>query len=132
DAKVIVLAKSDLEVIGYYTVSSASVSRKAATRKLKRNSPEPVPMALIGRFAIDDRYQKRGIGKALMKDAILRIAQASEQIGIKGVLLHAIDDDAKAFYARCGFRPSGVEDNLLMATLKEIAAELARLSSGSE
>ena len=126
DAKVIVLAKSDLEVVGYYAVSSASVSRKAATRRLKRNSPEPVPMALVGRFAIDSRYQKQGLGKALMKDAVLRIAQASEQIGIKGVLLHAIDDEAKAFYSSCGFRASRIEDNLMMVTLKEIAAELGR------
>jgi GNAT superfamily N-acetyltransferase len=132
DAKVIVLATSDLEVVGYYTVSSASVSRRAATRKLKRNSPEPVPMALIGRFAIDSRYQKQGFGRALMKDAILRIAQASEQIGIKGVLLHALDNEAKAFYARCGFSASGVEDNLMMVTLREIAAELGREQLGSE
>jgi len=132
DAKVIVLARDNLEVISYYTVSSASVSRKSATRKLKRNSPEPVPMALIGRFAIDSRYQKQGLGRALMTDAILRIAQASEQIGIKGVLLHAIDDEAKAFYVRCGFRPSEVEDNLMMVTLKEIAAELNRGRLGSE
>ena len=126
DAKVIVLARSDLEVVGYYTVSSASVSREAATRKLRRNSPEAIPMALIGRFAIDNRYQKQGLGKALMKDAVLRIAQASEQIGIKGVLLHAIDDDARAFYASCGFRASRVEQNVMMVTLKEIAAELER------
>jgi GNAT superfamily N-acetyltransferase len=128
DAKVIVLAKSDLEVIGYYTVSSASVSRSAATRKLRRNSPETIPMALIGRFAIDSRYQNQGLGRVLMRDAILRIAQASERIGIKGVLLHAIDENAKAFYASCGFRASGVDDNVMMVTLKAIAAEL-RLGS---
>jgi len=132
DAKVVVLATTDLEVIGYYTVSSASVSRKAATRNLRRNSPESVPMALIGRFAIDSRYQRQGLGMALMKDAILRIALASEQIGIKGVLLHAIDDDAKAFYASCGFRASGVDDNLMMVSLREIAAELGRERLGSE
>lgn len=126
DAKVIVLARSGLEVIGYYTVSSATVSRKAATRKLKRNAPEPLPMALVGRFAIDSCYQNQGLGKALMKDAILRTAQASERIGIRGVLLHAIDDDAKAFYASCGFKTSGVEDGLMMVTLKEIAAALSR------
>ena len=89
-------------------------------------------MALIGRFAIDSRYQKQGLGRALMTDGILRIAQASEQIGIKGVLLHAIDDDAKAFYLRCGFRSSEVENNLMMVTLKEIAAELNRGRLGSE
>ncbi len=126
DAKVIVLPNDELQVIGYYAISSASVARDAATSKLRRNSPDPIPMALIGRFAIDSRYHKRGLGTALMKDAILRISQASDLIGIRGILLHAIDDDAKNFYLSCGFSESGVEDNLMMVTLKQVAAELER------
>jgi ribosomal protein S18 acetylase RimI-like enzyme len=124
DAKVIVLATSDLEVIGYYAISSASVSRKVALSKLRRNSPVPIPMALIGRFAIDKRYRGQGLGKALMKDAILRIASASTEIGIKGILLHALDDNAKQFYRKCGFRESSIEENLMMVTLRQIAVEL--------
>jgi GNAT superfamily N-acetyltransferase len=126
DAKVIVLTTTEMDVIGYYAISSGSVSRKVATRKLKKNSPDPIPMALIGRFAIDRRYQGQGLGKALMKDAVLRICGAGEKIGIKGILLHAIDTDARKFYEKCGFSESGIEDHLMMVLLEEIAAELGR------
>ena len=61
-----------------------------------------------------------------MRDAILRISQASELIGIKGILLHAIDEDAKNFYAHLGFSESGIEDSLMMVRLKDIAAELQK------
>ena len=83
-------------------------------------------MAIIGRFAIDNRNQGQRLGAALMRDAVLRIVEASEKIGIRGVFLHAIDRDAKKFYEKCGFAESGIEDNLMMVSLREIAAELER------
>jgi ribosomal protein S18 acetylase RimI-like enzyme len=83
-------------------------------------------MAIIGRFAIDNGHQGRKLGTALMRDAILRIAEASEKLGIKGIFLYAIDEDAKKFYEKCGFKESDIEDNLMMVSLKEIAAELKR------
>lgn len=126
DAKVIVLATSELEVIGYYTIASGSVSRKAASSKLARNAPYPLPMAIIGRFALANQHQGQGLGKALMRDAILRITSASKEIGMRGIFLHAIDKNAKEFYEQCGFRESAIEDNLMMVSLKEIAAELKR------
>jgi len=115
-----------LEVLGYYTISASSVSHEKAVPKLRRNSPDPIPMALIGRFAIQRDLQGQGIGCALMRDAILRIFQASEMIGIKGILLHAIDENAKNFYAHPGFSESGMEDSLMMVRLKDIADELQR------
>lgn len=129
DAKVIVLVNRELQVIGYYTISSASVSRRIAIRKLKRNSPDPIPMALIGRLAIAANHQGQGLGRALVRDAVLRISNASEEIGIRGILLHALDDDAKAFYEKCGFRESSIDHNLMMVPLREIAAELKKGST---
>lgn len=129
DAKVIVLPTENLEVLGYYTISAASVTHEKAVSKLKRNSPDPIPMALIGRFAIQTEMQGQGIGRALMRDAILRISQASDMIGIKGVLLHAINDDAKNFYTHLGFSESTIEDSLMMVRLVDIAYELEKGSA---
>jgi GNAT superfamily N-acetyltransferase len=70
--------------------------------------------------------QGHGIGPALLRDAILRISQASQHIGVKGVLVHALDEEAARFYARMGFRPSPASDFHLMISLKDIIAELER------
>lgn len=82
-------------------------------------------MALIGRLAVHQGMQQRGIGSALLRDAILRIAQAAEHLGIKGVMVHALDDDSAEFYAKRGFRPSKVDAHQLMISMSEVTAELS-------
>jgi GNAT superfamily N-acetyltransferase len=82
-------------------------------------------MALIGRLALHKDMQQQGIGSALLRDAILRIAQAAEHMGIKGIMVHALDDDSVNFYVRRGFRPSKVDDRHLMISMLEISAELS-------
>lgn len=125
DSKVFVVRNTSGEVAGYYSISAGSVSRKEATRKIGRNAPDPVPMALIGRLAVHKDMQQQGIGSALMRDAILRVAQASEFLGIKGIMVHALDDDAAKFYTERGFRPSKVDDQHLMISMSELTAELS-------
>jgi len=112
-------------VVGYYAICAGSVSRKEAIRKLKHNAPDPIPMGLIARLAVREDMQKQGIGPALLRDAILRISQAAEKIGIKGILVHALDDDAASFYAHSGSRPSTTNEHHLMVSLAEIVAELS-------
>ncbi len=112
-------------MVGYYSISAGSVSREVATRKIGRNAPNPVPMALIGRLAVHKDTQRQGVGSALLRDAILRIAQAAEIMGIKGIMVHALDDDSANFYARCGFRPSKVDDHHLMISMSEVTVELS-------
>ena len=82
-------------------------------------------MALIGRLAVHQDMQQQGIGSALMRDAILRIAQASEYMGIKGIMVHALDDAAAKFYTDLGFRPSKVDDHHLMISMSEVTVELS-------
>lgn len=82
-------------------------------------------MALIGRLAVHKDMQKQGIGSALMRDAILRVAQAAEFMGIKGIMVHALDAAAAKFYAERGFRPSKVDDHHLMISMLEVVAELS-------
>lgn len=84
--------------------------------------PDPVPVAVLGRLAIDRALQKQGLGRALIRDAALRVMQAAEVIGIRGVLVHAISPETAAFYLALGFEPSPFEPLTLMATLADLRA----------
>ena len=91
-------------VIGYYAISTAAAHRAALpSAKLRRGVPQEVPLLLIGRLAIDAVFQGRGLGVALLADALRRCAAASAIAGVRGVLVHAIDDEAAGFYQRFGF-----------------------------
>jgi len=81
--------------------------------------PEPVPVVLLGRLAIDRAWQGLGLGADLLRDAVLRMLSAGETIGVRAILVHAISDAAKTFYQRHGFRASPVEPLTLMITLAE-------------
>ena len=106
-------------VVGYYSLAAGSLLHQIATGAVRRNMPDPVPVALLGRLAIDRRWQGRGLGQALLRDAILLVVGAAEMIGVRAFLVHAISDEARAFYERCGFRPSPVQPMTLMITIDE-------------
>lgn len=125
DSKVFVICGADGVVAGYYSISAGSVTREEATRKIGNNAPDPVPMALIGRLAVHRDRQQQGIGSALLRDAILRIAQAAEYLGINGIMVNALDDDSARFYAKRGFRPSKIDEHHLMISMSEVTAELS-------
>jgi predicted N-acetyltransferase YhbS len=106
-------------VVGYYSLAAGSVLRSVATSRVRRNMPDPVPVALLGRLAIDRVWQGRGLGADLLRDAVLRLLSAGATIGVRAILVHAISDAAKTFYERHGFRASPVEKLTLMITLAE-------------
>ncbi len=81
--------------------------------------PDPVPVMVIGRLAIDCSCQGRGLGRALLRDAVLRTMQAADIAGIKAMLVHAISEHAKRFYERCGFQPSPLDPMTLMITMRD-------------
>ena len=83
--------------------------------------PDPVPMIVLGRLAVDHRWQSKGLGVALLQDAVLRTVQAAEIMGIRGILVHAISDEAKAFYERYGFRASPKNPMTLVLSVKAAA-----------
>ena len=111
-------------VIAYYSLASSAVAVKEASGKLKRNLPDPVPVVILGRLAVDRSYHGQGLGRALVQDASRRILHAADEIGIRGVLVHAVDDEAKAFYHRLGFDPSPLDPMTLMITLADLRASL--------
>lgn len=108
-------------VMGYYALAAGSVVHGEATGKVRRNMPDPVPMALLGRLAVDVSAQGFGIGAGLLKDAVARVWQASAILGVRGILVDAVDDTAKTFYEKFGFRSTVVAPLKLMVTLDEVA-----------
>jgi GNAT superfamily N-acetyltransferase len=106
-------------VIGYYSLAAGSVLHAEATVRVRRNMPDPVPAALLGRLAVDRGWQGRGLGAALLRDAILRVIGAAGTIGVRALLVHAISEEAKTFYEHQGFRPSAIEPMTVMITIEE-------------
>jgi GNAT superfamily N-acetyltransferase len=105
------------KVIGYYCLATASIIHSEAPGKIKRNMPDPIPLVVIGRLAVDSNWQKQGIGKALLRDAVLRVLQAAEILGIRAILVHAISEKAQEFYENHGFISSPINPMILMITL---------------
>ncbi|MCH7935743.1 MAG: GNAT family N-acetyltransferase [Proteobacteria bacterium] len=111
-------------VVGYYALAAGAVARAEATGRTRRNMPDPVPVMVIARLAIDRSCQGRGLGRALLRDAVLRTMQAADIAGIRAVLVHAISEDARRFYERCGFQPSPVDPMTLMITMRDAGQAL--------
>lgn len=111
-------------VIAYFALASGALACTEATGKLRRNMPDPIPMAILGRLAIDASFQGRGLGRALFRDAALRVLSAADAIGIRGLLVHAISDEAAGFYRAIGLEPSPGDPRTLMVTLAELQTAL--------
>ena len=112
-------------VIGYYALASGAITVESAPGRFKRNMPNPIPVAVLARLAVDRLWQGRGIGRALFRDAARRIAHAAETIGIRGIVVHAISEDARKFYLALGFDPSPGEPMTLMVTVSDVRSELS-------
>lgn len=110
----------DNRVIAYYALASSAVAVGAATGRLRRNMPDPIPVVVLGRLAIDQSLHSTGLGRPLVRDACLRVMAAADAIGIRGMLVHALSESARAFYEHVGFEPSPLDPMTLMATLADI------------
>jgi GNAT superfamily N-acetyltransferase len=114
----------NLRVVAYYALAAGSVEIHSAPGRFRRNMPDPVPVAVLGRLAVDVSWQGRGLGRAMIWDAGRRVAHAAEVIGIRAILVHAISPAAGAFYERLGFEPSLNDPQTLMITLTDVLAAL--------
>lgn len=114
----------DNAVVAYYALASGAIAQAAVPGKFRRNMPDPIPVVVLARLAVDRRYQGRGLGRALFGDAARRVAQAADTIGIRGIVLHAISEEARKFYIALGFDPCPKEAMTLLVTLREIRATL--------
>ena len=90
-------------MVGYYAVASGAVAVKTVPGRFRRNMPDPIPVAVLARLAVDSGWHGRGIGRLLFRDAARRVLYAADAIGIRGIIVHAISEEAKNFYLALGF-----------------------------
>ena len=122
-SKTYVIATNEGRIVGYYSIAAGAVARQSAIRSLRHNAPDPIPVGVIGRLAVDREWGGRGIGAGMLKDAVLRIAGAAQIIGIRAMIVHSLPE-ALAFYTRFGFQESKLEPLLLMYPLEKVSALL--------
>ena len=124
-ARTYVVCGDGKRVVGYYSLAVGAVEHGSAPSRVTRGlARHPVPVMLLARLAVDRSAQGSGLGKALLKDALLRTAQASEIAGIRALLVHAKDDAAKAWYERFDFEASPTDPYHLFLLMKDIRALL--------
>lgn len=111
-------------VVAYYALASSAVAVDATSGNFRRNMPDPIPVVVLGRLAVEQSFQGRGLGRAMVRDAGQRIVHAADTIGIRGVIVHAILTDAKRFYEQVGFDESPLDPMILMMTLSDLKAAL--------
>ncbi len=120
-----VIADENYHVAGYHSLCAGMISRDHAPRQVKgHNAPGEIPVALLACLAVDRRHQGRGLGKALLKNALMAVVSTSQLVAFRAVMVHALDDDAEKFYVNFGFRSAkGLERTLLLST-KDVVASL--------
>jgi GNAT superfamily N-acetyltransferase len=111
-------------IIGYYALAAGGINITAAPGRFRRNMPNPIPVALLGRMAVDRSYRGKGLGRAMFRDGAKRIIHAADTLGIGGLIVHAMTEEAKAFYLALGFETSPLEPMTLMVTLADLRAAL--------
>jgi len=111
-------------VVGYYALASGAIAHQGATGRVRRNMPDPIPVMVVGRLAVDRAFQGRGFGVGLLRDAVLRTLQAATIGGLRAILLHAISEEAKHFYARWGFSESPLDPMTMMIDIADANAVL--------
>jgi GNAT superfamily N-acetyltransferase len=123
-ARTFVAATSDQRVYGYYTLIAGQLDHRGATPETHRGTSRhfPIPVAILARLGVDVGQQGQGIGAALLNDALTRVVRASEQVAIRAVVVHAVDESASSFYERFGFRALSDAPRTLMTTLATLRA----------
>ena len=114
-------------VAGYYALAAGAVEVAVTPGRFRRNMPDPIPVVVLGRLAVDTSQHRKGLGRALFRDAGLRVLQAADIIGVRGLLVDAISDDAKAFYLALGMTVSPLDPMTLMVTLADMRASYAQI-----
>lgn len=116
-SKVFVSVDENNAIQGYYALCAGEINHAALPRTFRQNMPNPIPVVVLGRLAVNQPVQGKQLGRGLLRDAFLRAQQASENIGIRAVVVHAIDDSAKAFYLQYGFVETPIHPLTLIMSL---------------
>lgn len=106
-------------VVGYYSLATGSVNHTEAINSIRRNMPDPIPVIILARLAVDISFHGKGLGADLLRDAVLRCYHVAENIGVKAIMVHALTENAKQFYIHNGFKASSTQKNTLFLALKK-------------
>lgn len=122
----VVCRAGEAEVVGYYTLVASQVEQNEATSEVRSGTSKhfPIPVCLIARLAVARSEQGIGLGRSLLLDALRRTVHASSSVAMRAVLVHALDKEAAAFYARFGFKPASAEPLTLMVPLEAVRRSL--------
>lgn len=108
-------------VLAYYCLASGALcSEQSSSSRFNRNMPNPIPVVILGRLAVDRSLHGKGIGRGLVRDACLRVLQAADILGIRGIVVHALSLEAKSFYEKMGFDAAKNDPMMLMITLNDL------------
>lgn len=123
-SRTFVICDTEQQVVGYYALATGSVERIIAPKSFSRNMPEPIPVIVLARLAIDKKFQNHGLGAGLLKDTMFRTLSIAKNVGVRGLLVHAISDQAKQFYLNYGFQGTLNESMTLLLSIKNIRMHL--------
>lgn len=124
-ARVYLAHGGDGTVVGYHTLTAGSIARAEAPERVShRLAAHPIGVIVLARLAVDATQQGKGLGATLLQDALVRCEQAADAIGVRAVLVHAINDSARSFCQRFGFSPTPIDDLGLILLIKDLRALL--------
>ena len=112
-------------VVAFYTLAAGAVPLAELPKKLSRNMPNPVPVMVLGRMAVDQHHKGKGLGRGMLQEAMSRVLIASQEVGARALVVHAIDDEAVTFYTQYGFQIFPTGSRTLFLPIETIAASLA-------
>ena len=121
-SRTFVVTDQERRVCGYYAMAAGAVSHQAATSRVRRNMPDPVPVMVLARLAVDRRAHGIKLGASLLQDAVGRAVSVSQHAGVRALLVHALHDRAKQFYVHHGFQQSPQHPMTLMLRLDAVKA----------
>lgn len=113
-SRTFVVADDDYQVMGYYALAAGAVTHQESTRSIRQNMPDPLPVMVLARLAVDVRAQGMKLGAALLRDAVERCVLISQNAGVRALLVHAIHDQARQFYEYYGFKAAPSHPMTLM------------------
>jgi GNAT superfamily N-acetyltransferase len=122
-ARVYAAHRRDNVIVGYHSLTAGSVSREDAPARIAKGlANHPIGVILLGRLAVHSGFQGKGLGRALLLDALTRAAQAADTVGVRALLVHAIDESARRFYMHFDFQPSPVDSMHLTLLMRDLRA----------
>ena len=119
-SRTFVVCRNDTkQVVGFYSLATGSVNHTEATGSLRRNMPDPIPVIILARLAVDLSFRGKGLGADLLHDAVLRCYRVAENIGVRAMMVQALTEEAKSFYVYHSFRPSQTQPMTLFLKLPQ-------------